>query len=182
MAERRPPSREGIGRGDHPPGSQYPTHVQIITPRVNAVGVRAQNLTVMASMTYGHYQRRPPADDVEDQALREPRPIEDVSCEFSQDELDRHIEEKYLSYVANSSGAYPNWRRLARKLQLDQATVDRLEHENSDNVREFMYKMMLSWKRRHPSYKVKDLVHVLCHARLHEAARELKKYFRSLHD
>ena len=69
----------------------------------------------------------------------------------------------------------------ARKLKLDPPSVTRLEENYHDNVREFIYQLLLTWKRRHPEVRVRDLIKVLSESKLQKPALELKKFFSSIH-
>ena len=71
--------------------------------------------------------------------------------------------------------------RAARKLKLDPPSVTRLEQNYGDNVREFIYQLLLTWKRRHPEVRVHDLIKLLSDSKLQKPALELKKYFSSIH-
>ena len=69
----------------------------------------------------------------------------------------------------------------ARKLKLDPPSVTRLEENYHDNVREFIYQLLLTWKRRHPEVRVRDLIKVLSESKLRKPALELRKFFSSIH-
>ena len=69
----------------------------------------------------------------------------------------------------------------ARKLKLDPPSVTRLEENYHDNVRELIYQLLLTWKRRHPEVRVRDLIKVLSESKLQKPALELKKFFSSIH-
>ncbi|KAK7093300.1 uncharacterized protein [Littorina saxatilis] len=156
------------------------TH-QLHTPHLTAQNVGVQGPVILNMNPYARYQPRHQRPDVEDQALWTIPPQVDVSDQFSEDELNRTIEEKFLSFVANSCDDSANWRRLARKLKLDAPSLTRLEQNYGDSIREFIYQLLLTWKRRNPDARVRQLIKVLSDSKLQKPALELKKYFSSIH-
>ncbi|XP_076472515.1 uncharacterized protein LOC143301942 [Babylonia areolata] len=126
-------------------------------------------------------RQRPPASEVDDEALWPIPPPEDLSHHFTDADLERQIEKKFLSFVANSCDEQSNWRRLCRKVKLDQSSLWRLDQEYSNHVREYIYQLLLMWKRRHPEARVRDLVKILSESLMADAAVELKKYLASIH-
>ncbi|KAL8574783.1 hypothetical protein ACOMHN_035326 [Nucella lapillus] len=117
---------------------------------------------------------------VVDQALCVFPPPEDLSHQFSQTDLDRAIERKFLSFVANACDDDTNYRRLARNVELEQGLSRRLQDDYGRHVREYVYQLLVSWRQRHPEAKVRDLVTLLSESKLPHSAEQLNNYFSTI--